>query len=250
MAAHVGLSSTGSDMKLRSVPRTLFTSGGAFAGVVLVLGMLALPAGAVSSGTHVRPLACTDSWKTAASGDWLTAADWSTGVVPTSSSKVCITLAGTYKVTISGTASADTVKLGGKSGKQTLLISGTPSASSILELSAATGSQIEKLGILEVASKKLSGSGAADLYGPSVTIVNKGTFETKGGKVNPDYLRVSLTNTSTGTTKIDGITDDDADGGATTLTDAGTFSVSSAGNLSLTGGSKFTHSGGTLANSG
>jgi hypothetical protein len=251
MAGGAVLSSTGSYMKLRSVPRDLMTmSGAAFAGVVLLLGILAVPAGAASPGTHVRPLACTDSWKTAASGEWLTAANWSTGVAPTSSSKVCITLAGTYKVTISGTALAGTIKLGGSSGKQTLLISGSPSASSILELSTATGSQITKQGVLEVDAKNSSGSGSADLYGPSVTIVNAGTFETKGGKINPDYLRASLTNSSGATTKIDGITDDDADGGVTTLTDEGTFSVGSAGILSLTGGSKFTHSGGTLTNDG
>jgi fibronectin-binding autotransporter adhesin len=47
---------------------------------------------------------CTDSWKTAVSGNWDTAGDWSTGAVPTSSDNVCITAVGSaaYTVTVNG----------------------------------------------------------------------------------------------------------------------------------------------------
>ena len=50
------------------------------------------------------PITCTDSWKTAASGAWNTATNWSTGAVPTSTDNVCITVAGTYTVTLATAA--------------------------------------------------------------------------------------------------------------------------------------------------
>src|ERR1700683_414477 len=161
--------STGSEMKLTSVRRTLM-SGAAFAGVVLVVGMLALPAGAASPKANVRPLTCTDNWKTATSGQWTAPGSWSTGVVPTSTDHVCITLAGTYSVTITGSASAGTIKLGGSSGTQTLKIKGSPAANSTLTLSDATGSQIAKHGVLKMQSKNTAGSGFSDLQGPSATL--------------------------------------------------------------------------------
>jgi hypothetical protein len=225
-------------------------SGTAIAGIVLLLGMLAVPAGAAIPKANARPLACTDSWKTATPGQWTTASNWNTGVVPTSSDNVCIKVAGTYGVTISGSASAGTITLGGSSGKQTLKIKGSPGASSSLSLFDATGSEITAHGVLKVQSKNVAGAGSAELYGPSVTIVNKGTFETAGGADNVIYLRASITNSSSGTTKINGITTDDGSGGATTVTNDGTFSVGSAGSLILTGNSSFTQAGGTLTNSG
>ncbi len=252
MAGGVVRSSTGSEMKLRSAPRAMMMTGTAFAGIVLVLGMLAIPAGAATAHAtpKTRALTCTDSWKAAVPGQWTDAANWNTGVVPTSSDNVCIKVAGTYGVTISGNASAGTITLGGSSGKQTLKIKGSPAASSSLSLSDATGSEIGANGALKLLSKNVADSGSAELYGPSVTLVNKGTFETKGGEVNDVFLRVNLMNSSTGTVKIEGITTDDGAGGATTLTNDGAFSVGSTGSLILSGNSSFTQSGGTIANSG
>jgi len=66
-----------------------------------------------SSVAQVRPaITCTDSWKVATAGLWNTAANWSTGSVPTSTSAACITLAGTYTVTLIGSGSVGTLTLG------------------------------------------------------------------------------------------------------------------------------------------
>ena len=59
-----------------------------------------------AAGVHPEVTTCTDTWKAAVSGLWTTAANWSTGIVPTSSDNVCITLGGSYTVTIEGTATA------------------------------------------------------------------------------------------------------------------------------------------------
>jgi fibronectin-binding autotransporter adhesin len=228
-------------------------SGVAGAGAILVLGVMASPAGAVTSAPHARPLAaCTDSWKTATSGTWATAADWSTGVVPTSSDNVCITVPGTYSVKISGSASAGTLVLGASSGKESLKILGNASNNGVLTLSTATGSQIKTDGVMKLVSKNVSGAGYAMITGgPSVTLENKGTFETSGGLDAEIYLRVNITNDSSGIVKIKGAnTDEDGGSGATNITNNGTFSVASTGSLKISSGSSFTQSGGTLSNSG
>ncbi len=228
-------------------------SGVAGAGAILVVGVMASPAGAVAAARpHVRPLACTDSWKTAASGPWSTPANWSTGAVPTSSDNVCITIAGTYAVTISGSASAGTIVLGTSSGKESLKIIGNASTSSTLNLSAATGSQIKAKGVLKVNSKNVSGAGFAMIAGgPTVDLVNNGTILTAGGTDAPNYVRVNITNNSGGTVKIKGAnTKEDSGAGPTTLTNHGTFTVTSTGNFAVSGGSSFTQAGGTLSNGG
>ncbi len=220
--------------------------------VVLGVGIFGAPVGAVSAkpGVHPAVVTCTDKWKAAVSGSWSTAADWSTGVVPTSSDNVCIKLAGTYKVTISGNVSAGTISLGGTSGTQTLLIKGTPAANSGLNLSTATGSTIGVHGALKLKSKNVAGTGYALLGGAAVTIDNSGTIQTSGGLDNNNYLRAGITNGSTGKLKINGVTVGDASGGAVTITNNGAFSVGSAGKLALSNGDAFTQSGGTLTNGG
>ncbi len=227
-------------------------SGLAGAGAILVLGVMASPAGAVTSAPHVRPLVCTDSWKAATSGAWTTAANWSTGVVPTSSDNVCITIAGNYAVTITGSASAGTILLGASSGKQKLKIVGNASADSTLTLSSATGSEIKASGVLKLDSKNVAGAGYAMITGgPTVTLVNKGTFETAGGQHNDNYIRVNITNDATGHIKIKGANSvEDGGDGATNMTNSGTFAVTSSGSLSVSSSSSFTQAGGTLTNSG
>ncbi len=237
-----------------SVPRKLATiAAPGLLGMVLGVGLFGAPAGALHPKAIVDSGggSCSDSWKAAVSGLWSTAADWSTGVVPTSTSNVCIKVAGTYKVTIDGSASANTVVVGGSAGKQTLIISGTPSFNSALSLTAATGSKIEKRGVIQLKAKNVAGSGYALIGGGGgVTIANSGTFQTKGGKDSPIYLRVNISNGSTAKTEINGITTEDGSGGATTLTNKGTFSVGAKGSLTLTNGSAFTQTAGTFTNHG
>ncbi len=172
---------------------------------------------------------------------------------PTSSDNVCITIAGTYSVTITGSsASAGTLVLGASSGKESLKILGNPSGNGQLTLSAATGSEIKTDGVLKLVSKNVVGAGYAMIAGgPSVTLENKGTFQTSGGQHADIYLRVDITNDSSGTVKIKGDNSlEDGGAGATNITNNGTFTVTSTGSLSVSSGSSFTHAGGTLSNVG
>src|ERR1019366_2726860 len=94
----------------------------------VAVGLLALAGGARAAG-------CTDNWTNTAGGAWSTATDWSKGTVPGVTDVACITLAGTYTVTMSGTASIASLTLGAASGTQTLEIEGS-GADSILHLAA------------------------------------------------------------------------------------------------------------------
>ncbi len=236
-----------------SVPRKLAAvAAPGLLGLVLGVGLFGAPAGALHPKAIVEGGAsCSDSWKTAVSGLWTTAADWSTGAVPTSTSNVCIKVAGNYKVTIDGSASANKVIVGGSADKQTLSINGSPSFNSSLSLTAATGSKISAHGVVKLKAQNVAGSGYALIGGGGgVTIANSGTFSTSGGEDSGIYLRVNITNGSTAKTKINGITSEDGSGGATTLTNKGTFSVGANGSLTLTNGSAFTQTAGTFTNHG
>lgn len=108
-------------------------------GAFLMLGLSGPSVAALTpaAGVHPEVTTCTDTWKAAVSGLWTTAANWSTGIVPTSSDNVCITLGGSYTVTIEGTATAATVTVGGTAGTQLVSIEGAARAvDSSLTLSA------------------------------------------------------------------------------------------------------------------
>ena len=83
----------------------------------LVTLELVVPAGAAPT--------CDVSWASAVSGEWGDATKWTGGVVPDTTKKVCITVAGTYTVSVQGGQSAAGVTLGGATGTQTLEIDGT-----------------------------------------------------------------------------------------------------------------------------
>ena len=63
-------------------------------------------------------------WIITSNGNWNTAANWSTGAVPVSTSEVFITLDGTYTVTLDVDATVAGLTLGGTTGTQTLSGSG------------------------------------------------------------------------------------------------------------------------------
>ena len=102
------------------------------------------------------------------------------------------------------------------------------------------GANLTNDGTLELDAETAPGSGNAILTGQTFTVTNAGTFETEGGTVSPDYLRTNITDTSTGTTKIDGITTDDGSGGATTVTNSGILSVGDGDAITITNGSGVT----------
>lgn len=64
------------------------------------------------------------TWINPENGNWNTAANWSTGTVPTADDDVYINVDGTYTVTINSTVYAATITVGSGEGLQTLLIEG------------------------------------------------------------------------------------------------------------------------------
>jgi hypothetical protein len=219
--------------------------GGVMAGGAIGIG---LP-NAMAAPTHsVAAPGCTDTWNTAASGLWSVATNWSTGAVPTSSANVCITVAGTYTVTLTGNESAETLTLGGSSGTQTVDVQGNTSGSSLLTLTS-NGNTIGRHGILALDSQSANGSGYAqiDSLGSNVWLRNRGTFETLDATVQPDYIGVNLTND--GKVNIAGAsTQERAD---VAIVNNDSFTVASTGNLVDQGaGTSFAQAAGTLVNSG
>jgi len=110
-----------------------------------VLGAVAIPAtGAQAAVRAASPHAasCSDSWKSPVSGLWGVGANWSNGQIPAGTDDVCITVPGTYTVTLApwsiGTddpnhagADANALTLGaaGGTGRQTLVVAGQGSIS-------------------------------------------------------------------------------------------------------------------------
>jgi hypothetical protein len=221
--------------------------GGVMAGGAIGIGS----PNAVAAPAHpaAAPV-CSDSWKKAASGKWSVATNWSTGVVPTSSANVCIKVAGTYTVTLTGTESANTLTLGGSSGTQTVDVQGNTSSSGLFTLTS-NGSTIATHGVLALDSQSATGAGYAqiDSSGTNVSLKNSGTFETLGATVQADYIGVNLTND--GTVSIAGAsTQENTD---VAIVNNDTFTVASTGSLSESDqgtGTSFDQMAGTLVNSG
>ena len=194
---------------------------------------------------------CTDNWLSPVSGLWTTAADWSTGVVPTSSDNACIKVAGTYTVTLKGTEDANTLTLGGTSGKETLTVVGNAAGSAILDLTA-NGSTITSHGLFSLDSQSVTGASYAEVEGgsnPNVSLKNSGTFETLGATIEPDYIGVDLTND--GTVSIAGASTEENT--YATVVNEGSFTVTSSGNLTESNSgsdTSFTQQSGTLVNDG
>jgi hypothetical protein len=131
--------------------------------------------GAVWS-TAASAAGCTDSWKTAVSGDWNTAGDWSNGV-PGSGDDVCITVDGTYTVTLDATASVHSVTIGGSTQTPTLLI-GSASASASGDLTAGSMT-IDTLGAVTLTCNGCAGNNHQTLT-VTGTLTNDGTLTTDG----------------------------------------------------------------------
>jgi hypothetical protein len=218
-------------------------------GGVMAGGAIGIGASNATAAVHPTPApVCTDTWKTAASGSWSVATNWSTGVVPKSSANVCITVAGTYTVTLTGSESANTLTLGGGSGTQTVDVQGGTSGSSLLTLTS-NGSTVGTHGVLALDSQSATGSGYAEIdsRGSNVWLKNSGTFETLDATVQPDYIGVNLTND--GNVSIAGAsTQENTD---VAIVNNGSFTIASTGNLLDQGtGTSFAQTAGTLVNSG
>jgi hypothetical protein len=154
---------------------------------MIVVGLWAYsPSTAHASG-------CQDSWTNASGGSWYTAANWSKKALPASGEEACITLNGTYTVTMTQ-GEAVTLKsltVGGTSGKQTLAVNGQCGTNAVLTTTSGLTTDADGAVSLGAVSCGVS----ATLVGP---VANGGTLTSAvGDGEGSRYLDGSLTNTGT-----------------------------------------------------
>ncbi len=213
----------------------------------LVVGSLAT-AGVTASvtATPSGALTCSISWAAATSGSWETATNWLPQRVPNSTDVVCINLAGTYTVDMTGGDNISAIQVGGgATGTQTLEVSG---AVTNVGLNIAASSQVSSNGLLNLAPTS-TGYAMID-GGGTLTVASGGTLTTTAGGTgsSPAYIYTPVANQTGGTVTIGAASTQQADD--TLTSNAGTFTVATGGNLSLSSNSSFTQSAGTLTLNG
>ena len=222
----------------------------------VLFGALAVPAAGAHAATSPRTAIGSDSWKSAVSGVWGLAANWTNGI-PTSTDNVYITVPGTYTVTLApwsiGTAdpnnsgaNVNSLTLGEASGTgtQTLFIAGQGSRSNSNEqvntvsLDVAAASTISAHGNLVLDSTNggltLPGNpsgGYAAVFG--ATILNRGSIETetqapKNKYANFTQFEAPLTNEARAS-----VHDESGLLEATAVTNDGSFIVAPGASLSV-----------------
>jgi hypothetical protein len=214
----------------------------------------AIVALAAITGTAHAAAGCNDEWR-GGNGAWNDEAKWTAGV-PTASSNVCITTAGTYTVqteaTIGGGEMANSITVGGSSGKQTLLIIGSPNllAGELTLTNASEGEGITANGELVLGTTNET---VGELFTGTGTLKNTGTITsaTTDGHV-PNQLIGNLDNE--GTLNVANNLDDGVHVGYYgAWTSSGTIDIAAGQSLVLetsTPGSLFTQSGGTIDDEG
>jgi predicted secreted protein len=186
---------------------------------------------------------CTNEWKSGASGSWNTASNWSKGVVPGASGEPCITVNGTYTVTVSATSvNVKSLTLGGSSGAQTLAVESNCSGSA--SLGATEGLAVGAKGAVTLTNSELCPN-TVTLGGP---VTNAGTITaapgTSGGARN---LQGNLTNK--GTLTVDANTS--FNGSKATLTNEGAVDLAEGLELYVASGDSFSNgAGGSIAATG
>jgi hypothetical protein len=200
---------------------------------------------------------CTDSWAAASSGSWGTASAWSAGRVPTTTDNVCITLPGTYTVTIApiGSAAGQSVAsltLGATSGTQTLDVSGESSISTSNETQNTTalvlmnGGTISSSGmvILDATGGGTPTQGGA-LGGNAVlisykTLANDGRIQTQvEDKAWQAYFSGTLLNERSGSLSVASGTLTMPSPSTSGYGGANTFAVTNDGTLAVSTGASF-----------
>jgi hypothetical protein len=153
---------------------------------------------------------CDDSWTgTAGDGNWATGGNWSEGHAPTPSENACITLAGTYTVTLGVAGGADSttvasLTLGGSTGTQTLDLHGVPSTGNTTLTAGSVTVNTNGAITIDCGSSMVTcnSSGAEGLQMTSGDLSNAGVITTTAA--NSTDLYGDLVNT--GTLAIDNAT--------------------------------------------
>jgi VCBS repeat-containing protein len=170
----------------------------------------------------LREISCSVFWANPVSGNFATAANWSTGVVPTATDDVCIDVDGTYTVTSTVTRTINSLVLGdtGNTSVQTLHIS----------LSSFTVSN----GLLSRSSGNLTLQNLLGNIGTTVAVtngmlVNTGTINANLGTGGSRFIDADLIND--GTINIGAVTNFNKVGGV--YTNNGIVNVAASRTLQL-----------------
>ena len=142
---------------------------------------------------------CTDSWTSASSGSWDTPSNWSTGKVPISSDRVCVSASGNtpYSVIV-GNETIEVASLTvGSTGSEPTLMIGNASAGGTAEVDVSGDIDIASNGIVTVAAPTPF---AASLTAGSVT--NAGTLSVQNNATLTLSDGSTFENTSTGTITV------------------------------------------------
>jgi len=227
-----------------------------FGCLVTTFGVPTVPATATTVANGAPTSSCNDSWKSAASGAWSVAANWTNGI-PGGASNVCVTVPGTYTVTLApwsvGTADPNhngagigSLTLGEASGTgtQTLDIAGQGSTSNSNEqvstvfLNVAAASVITAHGRLVLDStdggSTLPGTpsgGYAAVDGAS--ILNYGRIETEVQDPRDKYSNYTQFAAPLTNEQRASIHDKSGLLQATAVTNDGTFTVAPGASLSI-----------------
>ena len=123
--------------------------------------------------------ACNKTWTSPVNGLWTDEANWTPAIVPGLTDNVCISVDGSYTVTLRGSSRVNSVTLGaaGNSGVQTLLIQGVSAGRALLTASTGfTNSGDITLSSIDTVSNVF-------LVVTSGTLINQGTInvETSSG---------------------------------------------------------------------
>jgi hypothetical protein len=254
--------------------------------VVATFAVPVLPASAMTLDKSAVATTCNDSWRSAVTGAWSAPANWTAGV-PAGNSDVCITVPGTYTVTLApwsvGTADPNhngaavnslTLGVASGTGTQTLDIAGQGSQSDSNEqvntvfLQVAATSVITAHGRLVLDStdggltlKGYPSGGYAALVGAKILNygrINAEVQDPRNKNANYTQIEAPLTNE-----KRASIHDNSGQLQATAVTNDGTFTVAQRASLSIvalqgsygssasfTNNGQFTNDGTVTANQG
>ncbi len=211
-----------------------------------------------------------DTWKSAVSGPWGTASDWSSGEVPGNAEEVCITVPGTYTVTLEpfadggrtvggGTVKSLTIGSPSGTGIQTLDLAGQSfvyggEQQNGVSLGVSPGTAtINATGSLILDSTALNTQGFDPLDGNEPggnatfagTLLNYGHLESQVQDSHfENDLESNLTNEPGGSVKVASGTLNE--NGSKPTTNDGLFTVGAAGVYLLKGGDTFTNDGSVI----
>ena len=184
---------------LRALSVGVLAISGIAAGGGLIIGTQILTSGSASA----TPPACTVSWKTAVSGNWDTAANWSPARVPGSTDVACITVAGTYTVTYQpsgGTETVDALVVGSgvATNQETLAIQGACSDNvTLTTTNASSGTDTDLIASTGHLSLTATGCGNSSTLAIGSTLVNQGTLSTDVGSGGARTISGGVTNDGT-----------------------------------------------------